>query len=67
MKAIKFVMIAAVALFTVNFANAQTSPAKATVKTVPTAKAEKKAIKVEPKVDTVKKEAHKATKAHKKG
>lgn len=66
MKTVKFLMIAFIAAFTVNFANAQTSPAaKAPVKTVaPAAKVvEKKAEKVEAKVDTAaKKVKHKAHK-----
>lgn len=71
MKTVKFLMIAFIAAFTVNFANAQTSPAaKAPVKTVAPAakvvekKAEKKAEKVEAKVDTAAKKAK--HKAHKK-
>jgi len=68
MKTVKFLMLALIAAFTVNFANAQTSPAKAPVKTVTSAakvekKAEKKAEKVEAKADTAaKKVKHKAHK-----
>lgn len=67
MKTVKFLMIALIAAFTVNFANAQTSPAaKAPVKKVaPAAKVvEKKAEKAEAKVDTAAKKAK--HKAHKK-
>lgn len=64
MKTVKFLMIALIAAFTVNFANAQTSPAaKAPVKKVtPAAKVVEK--KAEAKVDTAAKKAK--HKAHKK-
>ncbi|WP_461788049.1 hypothetical protein [Pedobacter sp.] len=62
MKTVKFLMVALVAAFMVNAANAQTTPAKAPVKTVAPAKAEKKAAKAEAKADTTKKVGHKAHK-----
>ncbi|MGE6221304.1 hypothetical protein ACQKCH_15890 [Nubsella zeaxanthinifaciens] len=66
MKTVKFLMVALVAAFMVNAANAQTKPAKAPVKAVATANTEKKAAKAEAKADTTKKVGHKAAKTYKK-